>query len=189
VNKDGYTLVEMLAAIIMIALAIGGLTQGMRIIGLVQTSAGRALNGAREQRAEQVGLDRLVAGQGPFFSDDDAGLAGSVSQFSFPCPPSTCTASLTATGASTKLVIARGSAQSVTALPKRGQAVFTYIGEKTTGETWPPVNAPHERLTRIELSQQGVAGVAPLASARLWIEEPRDCRFDAIAQACRSASQ
>ena len=190
-TKEGYTLVEMLAALLMIALAIGGLLQGTRVIGRIQDSATRALGAAREQRTAQEGLDRLLAGQGPFFSGDVQGFTGSLTQFSFACGrAATCAARLTPQNGLTRLdVIRDGLAQFSASLPGGGPAGFTYVGERTIGETWPPITTPSERLTRIALTLQRIDGVTPLASVRLWLEQRRDCHFDVIAQACRSPSQ
>lgn len=190
-NKDGYTLVEMLAALIMIALGIGGLMQGMRVIGHFQDTATGALAAAREQRTVQEGLDRLLAGQGPFVSADIQNFTGSSTQFSFACGrEATCGARLMPQNGETRFDIVRNGATRFSAiLPRGGPAGFTYVGDRTTGETWPPITARSERLKRVALSLQRIDGITPLASVRLWLEQARACQFDAIAQACRSPSQ
>jgi prepilin-type N-terminal cleavage/methylation domain-containing protein len=190
-NKDGYTLVEMLAALIMISLAIGGLLQGMRVIGRIQDSAGRSVMATREQRTAQEGLDRLVASQGPFFSDDLQGFTGSLTQFSFDCGRNvTCGARLTPQNGLTRLDIVRDGVTRFSAtLPRGGPAGFTYVGERTTGSAWPPLTTRSERLNKVMLTLQRLDGLVPVASVRLWLEQKRTCQFDAIAQACRNVSQ
>ena len=50
-NDDGYTLAEMLAALVTIALATGGLIEGTRVIGMWQGQAARAVGDGRSLRA------------------------------------------------------------------------------------------------------------------------------------------
>jgi prepilin-type N-terminal cleavage/methylation domain-containing protein len=188
-GREGYTLVEMLVALVILSLAFGGLFQAVHVIGGIQAAASRAIALSRLEGAPQSGLDRLLDDQGPFFSNAPDALTGTSSAFSFPCSGALCTARVDTLEGLSRLEIGRhGLGRSVTALPSIGRASFQYIGEQTVSETWPPPKVRGERLVRIVLLDHRPNGVAPLASVRLWRAQLRDCSYDPIALACRSAA-
>jgi len=69
-NDHGYTLAEMLAALLIIGLAMAGLTQAVRVLGLLQSSATRAAGEQRALRRVEVDFVGLLDGHGPFRSDE-----------------------------------------------------------------------------------------------------------------------
>ena len=184
-SEDGYTLAEMLAALAMIALAIGGLTQGVHVLGRAQASANRAVETDRNARSTQIGLERLFDGQGPFTSDSQGGLSGSPTKLSFACAGAgTCQASLSQTDRRTWLSVSRPGVQLNMPLPGNAESArFTYGGPLGPNATWPPTATRRQSLQWVALS----SGEDPLATVRLWSEEPRRCVFDVISQDCRSA--
>ena len=188
-NDDGYTLVEMLAALVIIGLAIGGLTQAVRVIGLTQGAAVRAMGEARQLRAAQEGLSRLAERQGPFASDQPAAASGTASGFSFGCgAAAACGVAVTSSGRGARIALTKpsGPVASIELAGASG-ANLIYGGDQSVGETWPPRSQQRQVLRWIGLT--GGAGDAPLASGRLWREEAPDCVFDVIAQACRASAQ
>jgi prepilin-type N-terminal cleavage/methylation domain-containing protein len=187
-GKEGYTLVEMLVALVIISLALGGLFQAVHVIGRIQTATSRSVALSRLEGSPQSRLDGLLNDQGPFFSDAPDAFTGSPSAFSFPCSGAFCSARISALGGPGQLEVGRnGLARGGETLPSVDRASFQYVGEQTVSETWPPAKARRERLVRIVLLDHRSNGAAPLASMRLWRAEPRDCSYDPIALACRSA--
>jgi prepilin-type N-terminal cleavage/methylation domain-containing protein len=188
-GREGYTLVEMLVALVILSLALGGLFQAVHVIGRIQDAARRSITLSRLEGSPQPRLDWLLNDQGPFFSDAPDGFTGSSSTFSFPCSGAFCSARINTLGPPDRLEIARGGlGRFGEALSSAGRAAFQYVGEQTLSETWPPPKVRGERLVRIVLLDHRPNGVAPLASVRLWRAAPRDCSYDPIALACRSSA-
>ena len=187
-TDDGYTLAEMLVALVVIGLTVGGLTEGVRAIGRLQDSTGRALADGR--RLDQIGegLDRLMDDRGPFASTGASLFQGLASGFSFPCGgPSPCGAVLAPAqgGISLRLAEPDGSSR-VFNLPGVQAARFTYAGTLTYGPTWPAASQEPQTLRTIGLvATTAAGGDTPVASVRLWAEQGPDCVYDAISRACR----
>jgi type II secretory pathway pseudopilin PulG len=64
VSEAGYTLVETLAALMMIGLAIGGLIEASHVLGRMQAGAGRSLAETARLRGAGEAMRRLFEGQG-----------------------------------------------------------------------------------------------------------------------------
>jgi type II secretory pathway pseudopilin PulG len=187
VSDAGYTLAEMLAALVMIGLATGGLIEGVHVISQIQAQAGRAAGEGRAVRAVQSALDRLLEGQGPFDVGGRPQFNGSRTGFTFDCASSRpCAAAVAPTQGGARLTLtAPGGAVSQSRLPASSvKAGFVYGGPRGASETWPPPKSGHQTLRSVSLKD---ATGATLADVRLWAEQPRRCEFDVIAQACRSA--
>ncbi|MDR3511016.1 MAG: prepilin-type N-terminal cleavage/methylation domain-containing protein [Caulobacteraceae bacterium] len=184
-SEAGYTLVEMLAALIIIGLAVGGLTEAAHVVGRAQAAAMRTAAQARALRAADQALARLVLRQGPFASDAPNAFEGGAQSLAFPCRDgSTCRADLQPNArAATRLAIATGTVEPPLSLGQ-GQAAFVYGGDSDVNGNWPP-SGPRQILHWIGV--QDVSSGAPLALADVWREEPPGCVFDPIAQACRAA--
>ncbi len=189
-NQDGYTLAETLAALAMIGLAIGGLTAGVRVIGLNQAAATRHLaDGHSLGGAEQV-LSRLFAGQGPFQSSDAGGLRADGRRLSFTCADaSPCSASLDSGGLGERLSVVKGRETEVAILPGVRSARFAYAGTQTLARVWPPASKDPEDLRSVLILDGSGANEVPIVIARLWREQPVTCAFDPIRQNCRAAAQ
>jgi type II secretory pathway component PulJ len=84
-REDGYTLAEALAALLMISLAVGGLLEGMDVIGKTQARAGASVEEGRSLRAASENLASLVHRAGAV-SSDDAAFAGDARRLDFDCP-------------------------------------------------------------------------------------------------------
>jgi prepilin-type N-terminal cleavage/methylation domain-containing protein len=181
-NDQGYTLAEMLAALLIIGLAMAGLTQAVRVLGLFQSSAARAAGEQRTLRRAEVDLARLMDGQGPFRSTE-ATLTGDGSRFDFDCGrPKRCAALLEPAKGVSRLSIS-GPFEDRVAV--KAGARFTYATDKAALSAWPPAG---ERETLRSVNLVGPDG-EPIASTRLWVQQSGDCAFDAIAQDCREAAR
>jgi prepilin-type N-terminal cleavage/methylation domain-containing protein len=187
-TDDGYTLAEMLVALVIIGLTIGGMTQGVHAIGRLQGMTGRVLADGRNFNRVGVGLDQLVEDRGPYSSTPSSLFYGVASGFSFACDnPAPCGAVLTPAkgGVDLRVVEPDGSSR-VFALPGVQSAHFTYAGTRTYGPVWPAASPEPQTLRTIGLvATTADGGDAPIASVRLWPEQGLDCEFDAITRVCR----
>ena len=68
----------------MVGLTVGGLVQGLHVIGKLQTAAGASVRDDRTLRAAGQGFARLLESGGPFVSDGK-GLSGDASEVDFTC--------------------------------------------------------------------------------------------------------
>jgi hypothetical protein len=189
-KDDGYTLAEMLIAFVMIGLAVGGLTQGTRLIGLMQASAATAVQQARSLRLAHEGMDRLLQGQGPFSTRDRSAGAfnGSSTGFSFDCAKiSRCGASLRTDDHGALLSISGPTGQATTmALPGIISARFLYGGDSLVGPVWPLATDKPQSLKWITLVRDRAGDPTPVMSVRLWVDEVPTCQFDTITRDCRN---
>jgi len=183
---DGYTAAEGLAALLIIGLAVGGLTSAMHVIGRTDrattVTAGKAVS-IRQAEAE---VARLLVGAGPIRSDDGRGLRGQETSFTLPCATGACGARLEG-GA---LVLTGAGVPSSTALPGRSNLRFAYISDLGASPVWPPVQPPPpapawEVLHAIVVQQGPESAPAPLLVARIWEEQEAACDYDTILQDCR----
>lgn len=190
-SDAGYTLAETLAALLIIGLAFAGLAEATRVIGLFQSSTSRTIASGASQRAVQASLDRLLAGAGPFRSDDRRAFSGDDHGFRFDCDrPSPCGASVIPHGDDVNLsVVAADGHVATTIIHAGADAAFSYEGERGRYGTWPPAAATtRERLRSILLVRNTGGSETPLAIMRLWKEQETHCQFDPIAEDCRAAA-
>jgi prepilin-type N-terminal cleavage/methylation domain-containing protein len=186
-NEDGYTLVEMLAALAIIGLAMAGLAESARALRLLQQGVLRSVQA--QQAGERAGRDlqRLFASQGPFRSKNAAGLSGGRAKLEFPCAGGgSCGARLTTNGGTARLELAGDGWRDVLALPA-SSASFVYVDAEGGAQDWPPsTSAPP---TLVALAVIATRGAQPIAQVRLWRDEAFDCQFDPIAVDCREAAK
>ncbi|EJL35638.1 prepilin-type N-terminal cleavage/methylation domain-containing protein [Caulobacter sp. AP07] len=189
-SDDGYTLAEMLAALTILGLAMGGLGLVVSLITRQQLTASRIQTRLVDDRAADQALTRLLA-------QAEAGeVQGDGRSLSFACGETTCGASLQADRRRTFLIL-QGRAGPARRLRLREQGVrFSYVGDGGAIDAWPRTDSPiaggssanvrPETLRVILLTAPGSA--APLAVGRVWTREARDCQFDAIIGACRAVT-
>ena len=184
-SEAGFTLAEMLAALAILGLTVAGLTDGTRVIGRLQAKATGAAQAAAADRRAEAALDSLLSGQGPFVSDGRGDLRGDASSFAFDCAAGRCGAAIVKDQDRAWLVVHRGGQQHRTVLAAPG-AAFSYADSEGSASLWPSGSPRPQALTAVLLRASERGGERTLAAAHLWIEEPRNCVFDAIAQGCRS---
>lgn len=185
-SQDGYTLAEALAALLIVGLAIGGLTQGVYVLGRLQAANGRATADARAVRAADRALVALLAEQGPFTSKDPERFTGDRRAFHFECGGAVpCGARLVGQARGARLAITGAEGRvSEFSLPNVPDPWFVYVDAVGRSDAWPPAG-PHRTLSAVSLVSGPAGQETPLANARLWIEQAPDCQFDSISQDCR----
>lgn len=185
--QNGYTLVEVLAALFIVGLAMTGLMQGLHVVGRSQAAAAQGLgeHGAMQDLSRQ--LDAAVGCKGPFVSSTPEAFTGSARGFDYDCGVGRrCDVQLTRSDRGEMLLIRGDGAQRRLLLPKGGGSRFVYRGAADAFEAWPPTDVERQRLTSITLMQRREHGEAPLATSRLWVDQPAPCAFDYISRDCRS---
>lgn len=181
-NEDGYTLAEVLAAMLILGLAIGGLVEGSRIVGRMQTpivSSRRNDQVLRAAEASVAGLLRLRPGGDQTLSGNDQG-------FQFTCRTAPCGLALLSEGQRQSLVVKRGEVAQSFSLPQAGKFSLVYFARDGRFDRWPQPDSKRvlEGVMIVETSAQGEL---PLVVARSWIEHPKTCEFDMIAKGCRTS--
>jgi prepilin-type N-terminal cleavage/methylation domain-containing protein len=190
-SDDGYTLVEMLAALAIVALAMAGLAEGARTIGRIEASATRTIGHDQALARAERGLARVFAGAGPFKSDDRNGLAGGSTNLTFVCGSGAqCAAGLIDQGGDEVLTLsgADGWTDAVR-LPGVRQARFTYGDGRSRLDDWPPGGSRRERLRSVAIVATSASEPSPIVAVRLWAEQAADCQFDPVIADCRGAGQ
>lgn len=182
-TDDGYTLAEMLAALAILGMALGGLGLVTSLIARQQLASNRVSTRLIEDRA----VDRAL---GLWLADQDATtLSGDDRRLSGTCGPATCTARLDADRRRTVLILQARSGSARRLRLRQPHVRFGYRDSRGEVAAWPrPDEGDAQDLAPRAIVLAGTNG-APLAVARVWPREPRDCQFDAIAGACRIASR
>ena len=188
-SEDGYTLVEMLAALAILGLALAGMAESVHALMLVQTSSARSISDRAATDRVRRGLVHLVAGQGPFRSKDVSGLSGDRTALGFDCGDGAkCGARLSASGPGARLDLwGPGGWRDAVRLHVPGGARFAYGDADGFSEGWPPATTRTRRLTAIAVVS--VTGGEPIALVRLWRDQGLDCQFDPILEDCREPAQ
>ena len=183
-NNHGYTLVETLVALAMIAMAIGGLTLGVGVIGRAQLKAATVIAQAEATRLAQVSLERVLQAQGAFRTQDGGRLTGSASEIAYVCGSTQpCHIVLKEEPDGLGLDITEPDHKRHIDLRTRSKAKFVYQGAVHTSDAWPPGGTEREALRGIELVRLDDA--RPILVAKLWAEQPAKCDFDVVMQDCR----
>lgn len=184
-SDDGYTLAEMLAAVAILGMAMGGLGLVANLVARQQLAANRIHMRLADDRA----ADRALA---LWLDQQDAGtLNGDARGLSATCGPATCEARLAADKKRTVLILrGRSGPARRLRLPHR-DVRFSYIDNHGVVSAWPRTDASAGEVgakapRAVLLTVVGAA--APLAVARAWGREARDCQFDAIIGACRATT-
>lgn len=173
--KRGYTLVEMLAAIAVIGLTLGGLTEGGRVIAAYQKRGGDLV-------ANLADTDQFArAVQDLATRSSAADLSGDATRFQSKCGSEACSIALGPTAKSkSEAVISTGSQRRIYLLP--GGASFRYQTTEGLRDRWPS-DDPYEHLHGIAIITRSGA---PVAYAQTQDIEPFGCEYDVIAMACRA---
>jgi prepilin-type N-terminal cleavage/methylation domain-containing protein len=189
-GEQGYTLVEMLAAMAILGLAIGGLAESVHAIGRAQAHAAAALREDQALGQARRSLERLLAAAGPFRADDPDAFDGGGRQLSFACGQARCAARL---NGSVLRVRGEAGAGADVPLPEGRRARFLYVDSRgRTSEAWPSPDPARldrpSRLAAVSIVAAGGPAAPALATAALLVDEPVDCAFDAVGGDCRKGA-
>ena len=181
-GQAGYTLVEMLAALAILGLAMTGVAESAHALKVIQDGASVDLRRDAGLAEAHRALDRLLSGQGPFRSDDAPGLVGTPRQISFGCGASQpCTGELTVAGDLIRLQVRdrRGWTGQV-ALPGLRNARFLYGDQDGPGRVWPPAAEGRKILSDVVLATDLAEGTSPVVVESLWLQQRSRCAYDPI---------
>jgi prepilin-type N-terminal cleavage/methylation domain-containing protein len=189
-NDAGYTLTEMLAALAMIGLAMGGLSAGLAVLGRIQAEDAQGVADLNAVRAARVGVETVLDGQGPFRSRDTPGLKGDAGGFRFPCEAgATCEVRLApdTKGRSRVEVTDARAATRRFRIPGPSPLTLSYVGGRGPSPVWPPEDVERQTLRAVVLRRATPSRGAPsdVFQARVWREQAGDCAFDVLMQDCR----
>lgn len=184
-RREGFTLADTMAAMLIISLAMVGLLQGTQMIARVQRANAAQHQVLVEARAVQAALLALFRAPGADSGALSERLRGDASHLSFGCASGDCSASLTARLGRTWLETLAGSRSAAAPVGRIGGAVrFVYVGRLGVYDAWPAAEAPAgERLRAVRVED----GERPLASVRVWLEQTVDCNYDLISHQCRAS--
>jgi prepilin-type N-terminal cleavage/methylation domain-containing protein len=186
-NDAGYTLVETLAALFIIALAVTGLSAALQVLARGQTGVASVAAQTSALRQAEATLDHLFEGRGPFTSSQPNAFTGSDHEFQFDCAQSAnCVVQLVqmSDGAQALRIQTSGG---VANLPLRsaGPVHFQYQGSLASLGAWPPPSEPRQTLRSISVLRNGADAYSALMETHLWTQEPVVCAFDVVLQDCR----
>jgi len=179
-SDEGYTLAEMLTALTILGLALGGLGLVTSLISRQQWMASRLHTQLVQDRAADQALGQWLAGL------DAAKLQGDGRTLSAPCGVRICRAHVGQEGRRSVLAL-HGATGSVRRIGLRHRDLrFSFVHAGGAAPAWPLANAKGEErpLRAVRLAAADTA--PPVALARAWPFEPRDCHFDVVVGACRT---
>ena len=137
-DEAGYTLAEALTALTIVALAMVGLTQAVRLATLQASTAARLHGRAADLAAVQHLFGVFPQSAGPFDAANQA-LIGDQRHVAFACGArATCTMDLTATGQNFKLSAAGSGLARTVILDSHFQPALQYVAKDgTVSAHWP----------------------------------------------------
>lgn len=175
-NEGGYTLAEMLAALIVIGLVIGGLTQGVRLLSRYQSAATTEVEHNRDLVALQMELEHVLATPA-----DVSQLQGDGASLRLPCPTASGCGAVLARDA---LVITGEAGRTVVRGPARGLQ-FAYEAGDGRHERWPIAGPNAPALLGVSVLTAASPAELPIAFVRVHAQEQARCDYDVIILACR----
>jgi prepilin-type N-terminal cleavage/methylation domain-containing protein len=186
-SSAGYTLTEVLAALAVLGLAIAGLTSAAKVISRFQIGVTTTVLDTHAVRQAQAALDRALGDNGPYRSTRADDFTGEASGFQFACRATNpCSVKVVDQPGGLALVLDDGEGALKTApLRQAGPAHWEYRGSRTLVQAWPPTTPEPEMLRSVALVRGEGEAVTPILDARLWVEHPSTCVFDAVHQDCR----
>lgn len=184
-SDAGYTLVETLAALTALGLAMSGLAAGVQLLAREQSATGALVSETSDRRRAQAAVDRLLEHLGPFRSHEPQRFEGTAQHFTFDCrQPTPCRIAWIETRRGLELEIRSHGGETRTPLHAQPPARFVYDSGLGLTSSWPPTGPERTRLRSVELVSIGRPD-GPLLKSRLWVEQPVACEFDTVLGDCR----
>jgi prepilin-type N-terminal cleavage/methylation domain-containing protein len=177
-RDDGVTLAEMLAALAVIGLAIGGLGQGIYAIGRYQRAAAARMDHSAELVTVQDELNRVVQA-----ADGDADLEGGDQGFALACGAArTCSVQISKTADA--IAFRNPHDERTVATAGLEGLRFAYLDDTGINASWPP-STSFARLTGVAIFKGGKSDGLPLAYAPVPVQQRTKCEYDTISGLCR----
>lgn len=185
-SDAGYTLVETLTALAILALAIHGVTTGLQLMARQQRVVTEIVGDTAARRAAEAALSRELEARGPFHAHKPEQLSGDPTRFQFDCGlAALCEAVLVSAADGLKLQLSHAGELRTLPLPGAVAAQFVYHGAQGASATWPPTAAGRQVLRAVSVSPVGGSSSTSLLTSRVWREQPLACEFDPVMQDCR----
>lgn len=184
-RRQGYTVVEVLAALLILSLTMAALFQGGWAIRRAQAQTAQRIDAGRAGDAARSALVRFLALPGAAGSPLPGRLSGNAAQLSLQCQAGPCVLSLVSDARGARLVAEQAAGRTERALTGLRQPAFRYLTTEGEFGLWPVSADSGGRLVAIALVDDA-AGAFPVATVRLWSQQPRDCMFDSISAQCQS---
>ena len=183
-NEAGYTLVETMAAIALLALAMGSMAAGMQAFGQGQSRNGRLADEMADIRQAEAAFSGFITAHAPFRSRRPDDLIGDAQTIQLNCGAAErCQAKLQTDEDGYRLAIQRkDGVEAAFDLHSRGGLRFAYLADSGALPNWPPGTPQPQSLRAIAIVGDDDA---PRLSVRLWPQQPGTCQFDPILQDCR----
>jgi len=186
-NDHGYTLTEMLVALVMVGLAMSGMSLAARSVA----HAERRVRGQHDvglqldRLRNSVGADLIDNGPYPTADQGHATLRGDNRSARFDCQAARCELALEGAPGRQAAVVADGKAHptfSLAGLPALALSYVSALDGRLT-DAWPPADRS-DRLAAIVLTNLAT----PVLVLPTPVQQPPNCVFDASLHRCRPAS-
>jgi type II secretory pathway pseudopilin PulG len=185
-SDEGYTLAETLVALVIIALAIGGLAAAIHVITVGERKSELTLKRVDTLHFAQAALEGVFAGSGPFPSNHPELFSGDSAGFQFQCAGGqSCSARLSQSHGDNTLEVRNGIGARDFRLPAGDPPRFLYVSAQGPSDAWPPAGDQRQTLRSVALLGGPSGAQGPLIQKRFWREEPAECQFDVVLQDCR----
>ena len=176
-GEEGYTLIEVLVALMILGLALTGFGEAVRVVGRIEQRSGKLAKAEQERRALSNGLAGLFQNTGPISSAGGTPFQGSASGLVFSCGQGQCEADIAAGPTPTLRLSnsADGAHTRTFALASKTPVRFEYLGSNMSSDHWPPDNpSDWQRLRAVQIIGVKTSGKTPepevLASVKIWTE-------------------
>lgn len=169
-DDAGYTLAEALTALVIVALAMSGLTQAVRLTAAQVSTATRLHGRAADLAAAQRLMAALPQSEGPF-DRVNRRLVGDPRHVAFACGQQTCTMNLDAVGTGFTLSARANGVARTVVLDPHARPTFQYVAiDGVLSAQWPETGG-QGRLAAILLTDRG----AVLALHRFAVAADLSC--------------
>jgi prepilin-type N-terminal cleavage/methylation domain-containing protein len=185
-GQSGYTLVETLAALMLVSVTVAGLSAGVQVLLRQQAIVNAATSQTRAAHQAQSAFDQMLNRYAPYRTQEPEHFSGGDQALRLSCgEASDCTLTLSAAPGAVRLNVSASGGQRGWSLHAQGRTHFRYDGTLDTDETWPPASGRAQALRSVAVVEETPSGPTTLLKAKVWAEEPLMCAFDSVQQDCR----
>lgn len=179
-KRQGYTVAEVMAALLILGLAFTALFQGTWAIRRSQAQTAQRMESGRAADAARSALVRFLSQPGA----PAEALLGTAAGLSMRCGSVPCTLTVTVDNKGSRLVSELDGQRTERALQGVKRPAMRYLTSAGELDRWPAPAANQVRLVAVAIVDEG-ANASPVATVRLWSQQPQDCMFDSISAQCQ----